>query len=70
MRLTGNAVIKWQYDTDALKKDIAGKKEADLKNLVAKYKDSIMSIKVIFQPVWTRYFPDDLSKIRVKEEII
>jgi hypothetical protein len=67
--LTGDATIKWQYDGDALKKDLAGKKEADLKNLTSKYSDSIVSLKVIFRPIWTRYFPDNPNKIRVEEEI-
>jgi len=70
IRLTGNATIKWLYDADAVKKDLAGKSESDLLNIMSKYKSSIASIKVLFRPVWTRYIPDDLSKIKIKEELL
>jgi hypothetical protein len=69
IKLTGNVTIKWLYDSLSIKKDLAGKKESDLKNLVSKYKDTVLGIKVIFRPVWTRYFPDDLEKIRITEEV-
>lgn len=70
MKLTGDASIKWIYDGEALKKDLAGKKESDLKNLANKYSNSVSSINVIFRPVWTRYFPDNLNKIKIKEETL
>lgn len=68
INLDGEAVVRWQYDADALRKDLAGKKEGDLKNIVAKYQKSMLGIQVIFTPIWTRYFPDDLNKIKIKEE--
>jgi len=70
VRLNGEANIKWSYDTDTLKKDLAGKKKADLKELVSKYKNSVAGINVVFRPVWTRYFPDNLNKIKVEEKAI
>lgn len=69
LKLNGSAVIKWQYSTDQIRADLAGKSESDLKNIVSQYKNSISAIQVIFQPVWTRYFPDNPTKIKVKEEI-
>ena len=47
-------------DADAILKD--------LNNVLKSYQNSIISIKVIFRPIWTRYFPDDIDKIRVKEQ--
>lgn len=70
VKLKGVATIKWLYDADLLKKDFAGKSESDLSSLVDKYKNSVISIKILFMPVWTRYVPDDLSKIKIKEEAL
>jgi len=70
VKLSGDVTIKWLYDALAIKKDLAGKKEADLKGLISKYSDTVLGIKVIFRPVWTRYFPDDLEKIKIIEESI
>ena len=41
----------------------------EIKNILAKYKDSILGLEVIFKPVWTRYFPDNVKKIRLIEKI-
>ncbi len=67
IKLNGEAVIKWVYDANMLRKDLAGKRESDIRNIVAKYQDSIKGLEVIFKPVWTRYFPDSLNKIRIQE---
>ena len=69
IKINGEATIKWQYDTDALKKDLLGKKEGDLGPVLAKYKNSIKSLQVIFRPIWTRYFPDNINKIKIQEQI-
>lgn len=69
VKFTGDAIVKWVYDREAIKKDLAGKKEADLNNLLVKYKNSVKSIQVVFRPIWTRYFPDDLNKIKIQEQI-
>jgi len=68
IKLTGEGIIKWQYDSEALKQDLVGKSEADFKNLMVKYKNSVSGIKVFFRPIWTRYFPDNINKIRIQEE--
>jgi hypothetical protein len=67
IEINGQAIIKWIYDDELLKKDLAGKKESDIKNVLYKYKDTIKSMQVVFRPIWTRYFPDDLNKIKVQE---
>jgi hypothetical protein len=69
LKFNGQAVIKWQYSADEIRADLAGKSESDLKNIVSEYKNSISAIQVMFQPVWTRYFPDNPMKIKIKEEI-
>lgn len=70
IKLNGDAIIKWEYDSDSIKKDLLGKKEADIKSILTKYKDSVTSLEVIFKPVWNRYFPDSLNKIRITDTSI
>jgi hypothetical protein len=68
IKFSGEAILKWVYDNDSLKNDLLGKKESDLENILSKYKDSLVSIRVIFVPVWTRYLPDNPNKIKIQEE--
>jgi hypothetical protein len=49
---------------------LAGKKESEIKTLASKYQNSISGLKVLFKPVWTRYFPDNIDKIKIQEEIL
>ena len=67
IKFNGDATVKWQYDSDAIKRDLAGKSQSDIGKIVAKYKDSILGLKVFFMPVWSRYFPDNLNKIKITE---
>jgi len=67
VKLDGDALVKWLYKADDIKKDLAGKKEADIKGLLNKYKDSILSIGVSFTPIWTRYIPENVKKISIRE---
>lgn len=67
LKLTGQAKIKWLYDTEEIKRELAGRKASDAVSILSKYKEQVKSIVVAFSPVWTRYFPDDLGKIKVVE---
>jgi hypothetical protein len=67
IKITGDGIIKWVYSADDFKRDLLGKKEADMNGVLQKYKDSITGIQVIFKPVWTRYFPDSINKIKLQE---
>ncbi len=69
LKLTGTANLKWLYDEEQIKRDLAGRKEADLEQILNKYRDSISSLRVTFRPVWTRYFPDNLDKITTEETL-
>ena len=69
LKLNGDANIKWLYNSDDIKRDLAGTKESAVQGIISKYKDSLISIQVIFSPIWTRYFPDNLNKIKVKEAV-
>ena len=64
----GEAQIKWVYNVNDLKKDLAGKKGSAIGDIVVKYHTSLNAIDVIFKPVWTRYLPDNQDKIYIKEK--
>jgi hypothetical protein len=68
IKFNGDAVVKWLYDGDLIKRQLAGRSQADLQVLTSPFKDSVAGIKVQFRPVWTKYFPDNLSKIKISEE--
>ena len=68
IKFSGDAVVKWLYDGDLIKRQLAGRSQADLQVLTSQFKDSVAGIKVQFRPVWTKYFPDNLSKIKISEE--
>jgi hypothetical protein len=70
LKINGEVTIKWLYDADTIKKELAGKKEADVRSVLLNNKDSVIGLQVLFKPVWTRYFPDNLDKIKVIEAII
>ena len=70
LKLNGDASVKWQYDSDAIKNDLAGKSQSEIGNVVSKYKDTVLGLKVYFMPVWTRYFPDNLNKIKIEEKVL
>ena len=68
IKFNGDATVKWLYDSDLIKRQLAGKSQAELQVLTSQFKDSVAGIKVQFRPVWTKYFPDNLAKIRINEE--
>lgn len=68
LTLNGEVTIKWSYDTQEVKKDLAGKKENEIKSILNKYRFSILGIQIIFKPVWTRYIPDNVNKIKLIEK--
>jgi hypothetical protein len=67
VKFNGEAVLKWVYDADLIKRSLAGRKESDIKNILSKFKDTVESLQIVFKPVWTRYLPDDFDKIKMEE---
>jgi len=66
--LNGNAKLVWQYDPEALKKNLAGQGKSDVDRILAKY-PSIKSADVIVRPVWNRSLPKDPQKITIENVI-
>lgn len=67
VKFNGQASIKWLYDLETMKKDLIGKPASSATDILLKYKDQVTSISVSFSPIWTRYFPDKLDKIKITE---
>ncbi len=67
LTLNGSAQIKWLYDPMAMKRDLVGRSASDTVSILSKYKKQVGSIEVLFQPVWTKYVPDDIDRIEVVE---
>jgi hypothetical protein len=67
VKLTGEAYIKWSYDSEEIKRAVYGEPKARAADILSKYETQVKSINVLFRPVWARYFPDDLDKIKVVE---
>lgn len=68
--LNGVATIKWVYDKEKIRTDLVGKSAADLGKIKTKYQESISGLEVHFTPFWQIFFPDNISKIKVREKTI
>ncbi|MDD4989225.1 MAG: hypothetical protein PHV42_02265 [Candidatus Pacebacteria bacterium] len=64
--LKGQAKIQWIFDTEKIKKDVAGKARNDLQNILSSY-SGIDKAEVTVKPFWLRSFPSDTSKITVEQ---
>lgn len=69
LKFNGPAYIKWSYDKDELKDKLKGKKKTDIPDILDSYQGSILSMEVILKPFWARYFPDNIKKIKIKENL-
>jgi hypothetical protein len=66
--LQGSARIIWKYSPQKLKEDLKGKMRNDLGKILSSY-TSIEKAEVVIRPFWRRSFPDDLSKIEIREAV-
>lgn len=64
--LTGRPLIVWEYDAEALKKDLVGKSKTALTTVLGGY-PAIERADAKSQPVWSTSFPDDTSDIKIVE---
>lgn len=67
-KLEGNAKIVWQFDADALKKSLAGKKKNETASVFASYR-SIGNAQAEVKPFWASKFPTDTAEIEVETVI-
>lgn len=68
IRVTGDAHLVWAYDSERVKKDLAGVRKAQLSEILSGY-DEIEKARAVVRPFWKRSFPSDPSEIKVKTEL-
>jgi hypothetical protein len=66
--LTGRPLLIWEYDVDAMRRDLAGLPKTAINNAVLAY-PGVEKAKVHITPFWQRTFPDDPEEIIVIEEL-
>lgn len=69
IQVVGKARIIWAYDALQLKKSLSGQKLSALSNIIDKYNSSILNARAKIKPLWRNYFPKDINKISIVEEI-
>lgn len=66
--LTGRPLLVWEYDVEALKRDLAGLPKTAINNAISAY-GGIEAARVRITPFWKRTFPDDPEDIVIIEEL-
>lgn len=66
--LTGRPLLVWEYDVEALKRDLAGLPKTAVPNAISAY-PGISGARVSITPFWHRSFPENPDDIEVIEEI-
>lgn len=67
-KLTGKPLLIWEYDSERLKKDLAGLPKTALSNAIPAY-PGIDEARVQITPFWKRTFPEDPNEIIIIEEL-
>lgn len=62
--LKGDTTIIWQFDSDKLKNDLAGKSKKEISSVIANYR-GITRASVVIRPFWKSQFPDNPNKIKI-----
>lgn len=66
-KLNGKLNLIWDYDTEQLKKDLAGKNRTAIVNILASY-PAIENTKIITRPFWKRSLPNNTNDIKIVED--
>ncbi len=66
--LTGKPLLIWEYDTESLKKDLAGLQKTAVNNVIAAY-TGIEGARVRITPFWQRSFPENPEEIIIIESL-
>jgi hypothetical protein len=66
LSLSGNPMLVWQYDADALKAAIVGKKKGSFQSIIESFAPAISRAEAKVRPFWESSFPTDPKKIQVK----
>lgn len=67
LRVSGNANFVWQFDADAVAKDLVGLPKTDYEKVFLNY-PAIYKAEVRISPFWVSHFPSNPSRIHVDTE--
>lgn len=67
-KLVGKPKIIWTYDTEQLKKDLAGGSQTSLNTVLGGY-PAIEKATATIRPFWKQSFPEDINDIEIVEEL-
>jgi hypothetical protein len=65
--MVGNPTLRWQFDEQQLKQDLAGKEKGAVHTVLSGY-PGIERAEVIMRPFWRGQFPSDTQHIRIQTQ--
>lgn len=65
IELSGETILIWEVDAEAIKKAIVGAKTGELLPILLKFKPAVSDATAKLRPVWESSFPEDPSLIEV-----
>ena len=63
-KLSGKAHIVWDFESNQLKEDLAGKSKGALKTVLTGY-PNINEARIVLRPFWRQTFPDKIENIKI-----
>lgn len=63
-KLSGKAHIVWNFESNQLKEDLAGKSKGALKTVLTGY-PNIDEARIVLRPFWRQTFPDKIEDIKI-----
>ena len=64
IKISGSALLIWQFDRSALQKALAGVSQEDYQAVFLKF-PSLVHIEPVIRPFWLRRFPSEADKIEI-----
>ncbi|PCI30100.1 hypothetical protein COB55_00900 [Candidatus Wolfebacteria bacterium] len=64
--MAGTPHIRWTYDGDKLREDLAGQPKLDVEKILALH-PGIDSAEIVIRPFWKKFFPERITRIKVRD---
>lgn len=68
LNVKGNAHFVWQFDEQALKKALAGRKKGDTNPIMGNY-PAIVKAEVVLKPLWLTKYPANTGRIHIVQKL-
>ena len=69
LTISGTSNILWQYDKNALKTALLGKKKDTFESIVTSFRPALTGAEVTLRPFWKNEFPSDPNKITITDGV-